>query len=140
MAGGVAFWAVWLAVSLPLQAQDGASPPAGRAGELREVTDKIKRGEAELARLRSEITGLKGDRAKLNSELIRTAEAVRQAEERVSQSQGRLSEISASERALRGSLEARRATLAEVLAVLQRMGRKPPPAVIVRPEDMIGPK
>src|SRR4029079_15742753 len=39
-----------------------------------------------------------------------------------------------SERALRRSLEGRRATIAEVLAALQRIGRHPPPAIMVAPE------
>ena len=38
---------------------------------------------------------------------------------------------------LRRSLEGRRATIAEVLAALQRIGRNPPPALMVRPEDAL---
>ncbi len=41
------------------------------------------------------------------------------------------------EAALRGSLRARRGILAEVLAALQRMGRNPPPALLVEPEDAL---
>ena len=105
--------------------------------DLRSVVDKLQRSEAEQARLKSEIAGLQGDRAKLNAELLKTTDAVRRAETRVSDSQGRLDDVAASEGALRQSLEARRGTITEVLATLQRMGRKPPPAVVVRPEDML---
>jgi septal ring factor EnvC (AmiA/AmiB activator) len=38
---------------------------------------------------------------------------------------------------LRTSLEERRAVIAEVLAALQRIGRHPPPAIMVRPEDAL---
>ena len=37
---------------------------------------------------------------------------------------------------MRQSLERRRGVIADVLAVLQRMGRSPPPAILVRPHDM----
>ena len=108
-----------------------------REQELRQVTDQQQRTEAELARLRSEIAGLKGDRARLNADLLKTAASVRAAEERVLDSQARLDAATASEDALRRSLDSRRGIITEVLAALQRMGRKPPPAVIVRPEDML---
>ena len=41
------------------------------------------------------------------------------------------------EAAIRVSLGNRRAIVGEVLASLQRMGRRPPPALLVRPEDML---
>lgn len=107
-----------------------------RQTELRGLTDTLRRSEAEQSRLKSEITGLKGDRAKLNAELLKSAEQVRQTEERIASSEARLAEVTGNEAALRGSLESRRDTIVEVLAALQRMGRKPPPAVLVRPEDM----
>ena len=117
-----------------------AAPPADqreRKGELSDVVDRLQRSEAEHLRLKGEIDGLKGDRARLNSELIKTADAVRRAEERIAESQARLEEALASEGAMRRSLDGRRDTIAEVLAALQRMGRRPPPAVLVKPEDML---
>lgn len=107
-----------------------------RQNQLRGLTDTLRRSEAEQMRLRSEVAGLKGDRAKLNAELIRTADTVRQLEDKIATSEARLAEVSANEAALRKSLDARRDTVVEVLAALQRMGRRPPPAVVVRPEDM----
>ena len=49
----------------------------------------------------------------------------------------RLQTLTASEAAIRRSLESRRGVIVEVFAALQRMGRRPPPAVLVRPEDML---
>src|SRR5262249_26435843 len=37
----------------------------------------------------------------------------------------------------RRSLDSRRAVIAQVLAALQRIGRKPPPALLVSPEDAL---
>ena len=52
-------------------------------------------------------------------------------------SKQRLQTLTASEAAIRRSLESRRGVIVEVFAALQRMGRRPPPAVLVRPEDML---
>lgn len=125
----------WLCVTAAY-AQSPTPSQSDRQNELRGVADTLRRSEAEQARLRSEIAGLKSDRAKLNVELLKSAEQVRQTEERIAASEARLAEVVANEEALRRSLESRKETIVEVLAALQRMGRKPPPAVIVRPEDM----
>ncbi|MBL7406299.1 hypothetical protein INQ30_28725, partial [Escherichia coli] len=45
--------------------------------------------------------------------------------------------MSESEAAIRHSLQGRRGIVAEILAALQRMGRRPPPAVLVSPEDVL---
>lgn len=122
---------------LPITAQTPTPDKPARDAELRSVVDRLQRSEAEQSRLKSEISGLKGDRARLTAELLKSTDAVRQAETRVSESQGRLDEVTGSEMALRRSLDARRDTITEVLATLQRIGRRPPPAVVVRPEDML---
>ena len=98
--------------------------------------ERQKALEAE-AKLREEIDAIAGDRRKLNEQLIDTAARVRQVEQRIAASEARLKPLDENESAIRKSLEGRRALLAEVLAALQRMGRRPPPAVIVQPEDAL---
>jgi murein hydrolase activator len=49
----------------------------------------------------------------------------------------RLNVLASSEQGIRRSLDARRGLIGDVLAALQRMGRRPPPAVLVRPEDVL---
>ncbi len=99
-------------------------------------TDRKKAIEAE-AKLREEIDAIAGDRRKLNEQLIDTAARVRSVEQRIAATETRLRPLDEGESAIRKSLEARRAVLAEVLAALQRMGRRPPPALIVQPEDAL---
>src|SRR5208282_5833580 len=41
------------------------------------------------------------------------------------------------EKQIRGSLDSRRSEIVEVLAALQRAGRRTPPALLVRPEDAL---
>ena len=58
------------------------------------------------------------------------------AERDVAAANERLNGLTANADALARSLDNRRAVVADVLAVLQRMGRDPPPAILVRPQDM----
>src|SRR5262249_15784908 len=58
-------------------------------------------------------------------------------EDRIAETEMRLKPLDDSERSLRRSLEGRRAVIAEILAALQRIGRHPPPALMVRPEDAL---
>ena len=87
-------------------------------------------------KLRAEIEALGDDRRKLNTDLIGTAARLREVEARLSRGRGSASRRSRSRNsALRQSLTERRDVIAEILAALQRMGRRPPPALLVSPED-----
>ncbi len=108
-----------------------------RERELREIEDALRRTTTENAQLAAEIAQLRGDRQKLNTELVATSQRVREAEARTATTQDNLTRLSTSETALQRSLGARQGTIIEVLASLQRIGRKPPPAVLVRPEDIM---
>ena len=96
-----------------------------------------KRAEEIRTKLRQEIDAIGEDRRKLNQALIDTAARLRTVEGRIAETEGRLRPLDERDRDIRGSLEGRRAVIAEVLASLQRMGRHPPPAIMVRPEDAL---
>ncbi len=51
--------------------------------------------------------------------------------------EGNLKGLDARQLTLRQSLHERRELIAEVLASLQRMGRRPPPAMLVGPDDVL---
>ncbi|MPZ57840.1 MAG: peptidoglycan DD-metalloendopeptidase family protein [Rhizobiales bacterium] len=93
-------------------------------------------GEVE-AKLRREIESISADRRKLNAQLIATASRVRAAEVSIAATESRLKPLEDNERSIRAALQGRRAVIAEVLAALQRMGRRPPPALLVRPDDAL---
>jgi murein hydrolase activator len=120
----------------------GASPKAlelkqQREDDLRKLDEQLRQVQAENQRLGSEIVQLRGDRARLTRELIDASRRVQESEQVLAGSEKRLQTLISQEAAFRRSLEARRETIAEVLASLQRLGRKPPPAVLVRPEDIM---
>ena len=98
--------------------------------------DRKKAVETE-AKLREEIDALAGDRRKFNQQLIETVARLRGIEQRIMATEARLQPLDESESAIRKSLDGRRSAIAEVLAALQRMGRRPPPAVMVQPEDAL---
>jgi murein hydrolase activator len=99
-------------------------------GEQRKATET----EAALTR---EIEALGADRRKLNQDLIETAGRIRTLEGKIAATETRLVPLDQQDARLRQSLEGRRAVIANVLAALQRIGRKPPPAILVSPEDAL---
>ncbi len=103
-----------------------------------EAAERLLRaaGEAKV-RLDAEVADLRTDRARLNGALIETTGRLRATETRITAVEARLATLLQTEQAIRRSLDGRRAIVVEVLAALQRMGRSPPPAVLVRPEDML---
>lgn len=105
--------------------------------ELDDLRGEQKKAVETELKLRREIDAIGDDRRKLNQQLIDTATRVRDIETRISQTQERLAPLDASEKSLRKSLDSQQAVMSEVLAALQRIGRHPPPAILVRPDDAL---
>jgi murein hydrolase activator len=105
--------------------------------ELRGIEDTIGASEAQRRQIEAEIENLRNDRARLAAALLATTEKVSAAEQKIGEGETRLETLTGSEDAIRRSLQSRRDVIAEVLASLQRMGRTPPPALLVEPEDML---
>ena len=132
---------------LPAAAQDAtstpqtsaASPDAIKAREQElEATRAQQKGAAELQqKLKAEIAAIGQDRSKLNAQLIDIAAQVRGVETRIGDAEARLRTLDSREAQVRGSLDSRRSEIVEVLAALQRAGRRTPPALLVRPEDAL---
>ncbi|KQP74833.1 hypothetical protein ASF41_16510 [Methylobacterium sp. Leaf111] len=135
-----------LAAPAALRAEEPATPEAvqkaleektRRAENLRRIEDALTASTGARAKYEAEIASIGGDRAKLNTALLDAARQAQATEVRMSRLEERLKTLGASEAALRRSLDSRRGVIAEILAALQRMGRRPPPAVLVRPEDVL---
>jgi septal ring factor EnvC (AmiA/AmiB activator) len=108
-----------------------------RAEELEKVRAEQKRNADLAARLKAELESIGEDRRKLNQLLIGSATSIRAVEDRIDMTEKRLNALSGNEDTIRRSLGSRRAVIAEVLAALQRLGRRPPPALLVSPEDAL---
>jgi septal ring factor EnvC (AmiA/AmiB activator) len=105
--------------------------------ELEAIRSQQRQTIETEARLKREIGSIGDDRRKLNQSLIGAASRLRTVESRVAETEARLKPLDDNERGIRQSLTGRRAAIAEVLASLQRIGRNPPPAMMVRPEDAL---
>ncbi|WP_091965122.1 murein hydrolase activator EnvC family protein [Bradyrhizobium shewense] len=108
-----------------------------REQELEAARARQKSAEEAQAKLKAEITSLGQDRTQLNQQLIDTAANVRSVETKIDETETRLRTLNGREQAMRSSLDSRRADIVEVLAALQRAGRRTPPALLVRPEDAL---
>jgi len=108
-----------------------------REDELKTARDQQRKSAEAEAALRREIEQIGADRRKLNQDLIDTATRLRTVESKIAATQDRLKPLDDNERSIRKSLDGRRAVIGEVLAALQRIGRRPPPALIASPEDAL---
>jgi murein hydrolase activator len=124
----------------PVQAAIPAAADAAikqREQELEAARVQAKGAEEARERLRADIAAIGQDRSKLNAQLIDVAAQVRDVESRVGDAEARLRTLDSREAQVRGSLDSRRSEIVEVLAALQRAGRRTPPALLVRPEDAL---
>lgn len=147
--GGAAGFATLLGCALaaaPLRADPAVTAPEpptaptpldARQLELRGLQDSIDASDAKRKALAEEIARFQDDRAKLTQSLVDTTSKVSTDEQKIADAEARIDKLAAREAATKRSLEGRRAVVAEVLAALQRMGRKPPPALLVEPEDVL---
>src|SRR5579862_3716716 len=128
-----------------------AEVPSPSAAPSQTATDALKQHDQELdaaraqqraaldaqVKLKREIEATSADRATLNQQLIDSATRVRDVEASIDATQARLKPLDERGHVIQTSLDERRAVIVEVLAALQRIGRQPPPALVVRPEDAL---
>ena len=130
------------AQTAPTTSQQEAAAPATdiirqREQELQAAREQQQKAAELQAKLKADIAAIGQDRAKLNQQLIDIAARVRGVEAKIDDAEGRLRPLDIREREIRTSLDSRRGEIAEVLAALQRAGRRAPPALLVRPEDAL---
>lgn len=132
-----------LVVALPAAAQTPS--PAERAEaerqerqrELDAIKNDMERTGAERARIEREVAAMRADRAAIVGAGIEAAAKVRAFEGKVIESEARLAGLDGRQAEIRASLDERRDLIAQVLASLQRMGRRPPPALLVGADDVL---
>jgi septal ring factor EnvC (AmiA/AmiB activator) len=123
----------------PVQQPAAPSPEAikQREQELEAAREQQKKAAELQQKLKADIEAIGQDRSKLNQQLIDIAAQVRGVETRIGEAEARLRPLDSREQQIRSSLDSRRAEIIEVLAALQRAGRRTPPALLVRPEDAL---
>jgi septal ring factor EnvC (AmiA/AmiB activator) len=105
--------------------------------ELDSIRAEQRKSSETEQRLSTENSAIADERRRLNQSLIASASRIRATEERIAAMEIRLREFDSSEANIRKSLDGRRTQIAEVLAALQRIGRRPPPAIFVGARDAV---
>ncbi len=101
------------------------------------LQDTLAQSEEQRKKIEAEIASYQNDRAALTAALIDARKKIEEAEAAAGETQNRLDTLTGSEAAIQRSLASRRDVLIAVLAALQRMGRKPPPALLAQPQDVL---
>jgi murein hydrolase activator len=128
------------AATTPLQSTAAASADDTiklREHELEAARNEQKNAADTQAKLKSDVAAIGQDRSKLNQQLIDIASQVRGVEDSITDREARLRTLGGREQLIRASLDSRRSEVVEVLAALQRAGRRTPPALLVSPEDAL---
>lgn len=105
-----------------------------RLEEKRRALEALRAKEQELSRSVGE---LDRERAELNQKLIDTAARIQAGEARLTEIETRVAQLAAREHEIRGSIQEHHASIAELLAAMQRLGGQPPPAIVTRPDDVL---
>jgi murein hydrolase activator len=128
-------WAMATAGLPAAFAQTVPTPPSRT--ELDVKMQELDQARQHQERIRAEIAEIAKEREKLAADLVATATRITGTETRITASEERLAQLQANEANIQKALEGRKHILAELLAALQRLGRNPPPALLVRPEDAL---
>lgn len=107
------------------------------AAELEALSRAIDVSQERLTELEAEVSQLERDETRLRSAMVESADRQRQLASKIEALEERYGELRSQEAGITSSLAERRGVLVEVLAGLQRMGRNPPPALLVSADDAL---
>ena len=105
--------------------------------EVEQLAETIRLSDERRAALESAVAAIEGDAAALRNDAVEAAERRERAGAAVDATAERLAVLATREEGLLLDLAAQRQSLAGVLAALQRVGRNPPPALLVTPDDAL---
>ncbi|MGB6116949.1 MAG: murein hydrolase activator EnvC [Mesorhizobium sp.] len=106
-------------------------------GDFARMSQELGLSEAKQKEIAAEIANIRKDNASITAALIQSAKTEKKLSEDVATMEERLAALEGDRSMVKASLGERRGVLAEVLGALQRMGRNPPPAILVKPEDAL---
>ncbi|ENN93276.1 filament-A percursor [Bartonella bovis m02] len=104
---------------------------------LIEIRQNISISRERIAFLDSQVTRLKKDQRTLTGELVKVAKAEHDIERSITEKKEKLEKLIQQQAQVHKNLKNSQTEFAEVLAVLERMGLNPPPAIIMRTEDVL---
>lgn len=126
-----------LAQPLHMPAAAAAAEDEQSPEKLRELEDRLDQSRSRAETLETEARALAAETERLSKRLVATASRIQAREAQIAATEARLEGLSGKERAIRDSLKQRHGVLAELLAALQRLEQNPPPALAVKPQDVL---
>jgi septal ring factor EnvC (AmiA/AmiB activator) len=124
--------------------KDAAKSLDGKSIDIEEARRLFEQHQKELENVQREQQGLESETQSLNEEsaalqgrLIKSAQKIQQSEKRLSKSEGELKDLTKQETEIRVALEESRETIAQMLGVMQRMSREPPPVMVTERNDAL---
>jgi septal ring factor EnvC (AmiA/AmiB activator) len=105
--------------------------------QLEDLGKTMKLSADKVASIEQSIAQTNKDSADIRQALIESAARRKDLERKIQDSEKKIASLGVQEDQIRASLRSRRGVLAEVLGALERMGRNPPPALLVKPEDAL---
>ncbi len=121
----------------PDPAADLAEKRDQTRAELDTLSKTITLSAEKQKELQDSVSALDKSNAGLRQALIDSAARRKTMDRKIEDSEKTLTDLKVREGGVRRSLHERRGLLAEVLAALERMGRNPPPALLVSPDDAL---
>lgn len=105
--------------------------------ELEALSKSITISGSRIQKLKQSIAEIDRSNAGIRQALVDSATKRKKLESQISDGEKKLTSLRIEEVEIHHSLYERRGVLAEVLGALERMGRNPPPALLVKPEDAL---
>lgn len=125
----------------PAPAQLGKKGGDVDVNEARRLFEEHQRNleqvQKEQKSLESETKTLDGERASLQGRLVDAGKIAQDSERKLIRIENQVDKLTAQEGELRLELRESRATIAQMLAVMQRMGREPPPVMVTERTDAL---
>ena len=104
---------------------------------FKEHQEELERVEREQKGLQSETETLNGESAGLQAKLIEAARKVQDTEKTLTRSEAEIQELTKQEAQIRIALNENRTKISEMLGIMQRMGREPPPVMMTERNDAL---
>ena len=124
--------ALWLAAALAATAGNAPAPK-----DLDLIDRQLDSSKARQTEISSRIEDLEREQSSLSGRLVGLAQKVQSYEAAITAGEDRLVQLDQQEANIKATLIAKREVLSELLAGLQRLDRNPPPALVVKPGDIL---
>lgn len=117
----------------PALAEDAAPDPK----QLESVEQQLEGSKAAQDRIAAEVAAAQREQDEIASRLIEISSQIQEQEAAIAASEAELKRLAEEQVVLMADLGERREVLSELLAGLQRLEQNPPPALVVKPDDVL---